>query len=242
MEKIALFLSFFFFFFVLIFWRTSILFCSGCTNLQSHQQRASVPFSPHPCQYSVFLNFLIVTIIKPCHVWNKCLFWSSVFNRVFFFFLFFFFFFVLLLLLPLSSPAAMGVTEAVTVSTISSVFQHVHPRPALFMRYSWHAQLNACNACLWKYLSRDLCLYWMQQGLQFYPGDIDLTMLPKHILPFHAFNLFWSTWRAQESGLPSWALVPFAVIFGLPLGPFLLCRCKTFIWNFMTESQVNILK
>lgn len=108
-----------------------------------------------------------------------------------------------------------------------------------FMRYSWHAQLNSCNACLWKYLSRDLCLYWMQQCLQFYPGDIDLTMLPKHILPFHAFNLFWSTWRVQESGLPSWALVPFVVIFGLPLGPFFLCRCKTFIWNFMIESQVN---
>ena len=111
-----------------------------------------------------------------------------------------------------------------------------------FMRYSWHAQLNACNACLWKYLSRDLCLYWIQQGLQFYPGDTDFTMLPKHILPFHAFNIFWSTWKAQESGLPSRALVPFAVIFGFPLGLFLLCRCKTFIWNVMTESQVNILK
>lgn len=102
----------------------------------------------------------------------------------------------------------MGVTEAVTVSTASSVVQPVHSRPALcFMRYSWHAQLSACNAYLWKYLSGDLCLYWMQLCLQFCPGDIDLAMLPKHILPFQAFNLFWSTWKAQESGLPYIALV-----------------------------------
>ena len=149
----------------------------------------------------------------------------------------------LLLILPLlSSPAAMGVTEAVTISTVSSVLQHVHSRPALcFMRYSWHAQLNACNACLWKYLSRDLCLYWMQLCLQFYPGDIDLAVLPKHSLPFQAFNLFWCTWTAQESGLPYIALLLFAMIFGLPLGLFLLCRCKTFVWTFIIESQVNTL-
>lgn len=116
----------------------------------------------------------------------------------------------------------MGVTEAVTVSTASSVVQPVHSRPALcFMRYSWHAQLSACNAYLWKYLSGDLCLYWMQLCLQFCPGDIDLAMLPKHILPFQAFNLFWSTWKAQESGLPYIALVPFAMIFRLCFRPFL---------------------
>ena len=209
---------------------------SFCKSIDRYSCRFSIKGASGETAYSELMRKVLikVAICSIAFINGK--------NSPFSFFLFFFFFFVLLLLLPLSSPAAMGVTEAVTVSTISSVFQHVHPRPALFMRYSWHAQLNACNACLWKYLSRDLCLYWMQQGLQFYPGDIDLTMLPKHILPFHAFNLFWSTWRAQESGLPSWALVPFAVIFGLPLGPFLLCRCKTFIWNFMTESQVNILK
>lgn len=67
----------------------------------------------------------------------------------------------------------------------------VHSRPALcFLRYSWHAQQSACNACLGKYLSEDLCLYWMQLCLQFCPGDIDLATLPKHILSFQAFNLF----------------------------------------------------
>lgn len=136
-----------------------------------------------------------------------------------------------------------GVTEVLTVSTVSSLCQHVHSRPALcFLRYSWHAQPNACNACLWKYLSGDLCLYWMQLCLQFCPRDIDLAMLPKHILPFQAFNLFWSTPRAQESGLPYIALVPFAVIFRLHFGPFLLCRCKTFVWTYVfTGSQVNTL-
>lgn len=67
----------------------------------------------------------------------------------------------------------------------------VHSRAALvFMRYSWHAPWSACNACLGKYLSEDLCQYWMQLCLQFCPGDIDLAMLPKHILSFQAFNLF----------------------------------------------------
>lgn len=147
--------------------------------------------------------------------------------------------FLLLILLLLSSPAVMGVTEAVTVSTVSSVFQHVHSRLELcFMRYSWHAQLNACNACLWKYLSEDLCLYWMQLCLQFCPGDIDLAMLPEHILSFQAFNLFWSTWRAQELGLPYIVLVPLDMIFRLHFWPSLLCRCKTFVWtHIFTRSQ-----
>lgn len=106
-------------------------------------------------------------------------------------------------LLPpsLPSPAAVGVTGAVTASTASSVVQHVHSGPALcFMRYSWHTRPSACNACLWKYLSRDLCLYWMQLCLQFCPRDIDLAMLPRHI---QAFNLFRSRRGAGSQGCPT---------------------------------------
>ena len=64
---------------------------------------------------------------------------------------------------------------------------------------------------------------------------LDLAMLPKHNLPFQAFNMFWSMWRAQESGLPCITFVPFALIFGHPLGPCLLC--KTFAWNFIIENR-----
>ena len=39
-----------------------IAFHGGWTNLQSHQQCISVPFSPQPCQHLLFLNFLIITI------------------------------------------------------------------------------------------------------------------------------------------------------------------------------------
>ena len=50
------------------------IFHSGCINFHSHQQFKSIPFSPHPLQYLLFVDFWVMAILTSVKWYLHCSF------------------------------------------------------------------------------------------------------------------------------------------------------------------------